>query len=85
MSIDGPAFTAPFSLARGENAQVQIHKNLNGGCTIFIKDAAHPAGMNVRLSPDSTMGLAVEMLEAVGIPIKAAMGERLKQHMRGLP
>lgn len=85
-SLLGPVLVSPLALARGENAKVQVRKDLSGGCTIIITDAKHPAGFPVSLSPDNAMGIAVEMLDAVGIPVKAALGARLAEvAKRGKP
>lgn len=80
MTLTTPIITKPSAaLMRGENARVEIHRDLNGGCKLVVKDSRHPEGYTVGLSPDSAIGLAMEMMEAVGVPIKEAFAAKMKQ------
>lgn len=85
--LTGPVLTGPLSLARGENAQVQVHKDLNGGVKLVLKDGNHPTGYTVGLNPHSTIMLAGAMLEALGVPVKEMFDGYLKQALqqRGKP
>lgn len=79
MAIGTPHLLLGGDLARGENARVEIHKDLNGGCQMVVKDARHPEGYRVGLSPNSTVGLAFALLEAIGIPIQAELARKAKE------
>lgn len=76
--IDKPVIIKPDGVARGDNARVEVFKDLNSGCSLVIKDASHPGGWRVQLSPQNAVGIALMMLEAAGVPIQATMAEKLK-------
>lgn len=73
----------PAMVNAGDNAVVEVRKDLNGGSIIVIKDALHRNGYPVRLSPKITVAMAFAMLEAVGVPVKAELGKRLIAGSRG--
>lgn len=65
------------NLVAGENAVVEVHRSMSGGCKIGIKDAAHPNGYFATVPPQTAVALALAILEAAGVPIRAEIGRRL--------
>lgn len=82
--MDQPVLLKGNTLARGENARVEVHKDLNGGCKLVLKDGKHPAGYTIGLSPQGALSIALAMMEAVGIPIQAEMAKRMQQQTGGV-
>lgn len=81
--MDQPVLLKSNTLARGENARVEVHRSLDGGCKLVLKDSKHPQGYTVGLDPRSTVGIAMAMFEAVGIPIQAELAKRMQQQTGG--
>lgn len=70
---NGPKIVLAPKMAKGDNAIIEIHKNLDGGATLSIRDAKHRNGYPVRLTPDAAIGIALTLMETVGVPIQAAL------------
>lgn len=81
--LDKPVILNADALARGENARVEVHRSLDGGCKLVLKDSKHPSGYTVGLNPHTAVGIAMAMLEAVGVPVQAEMARKMQQQTGG--
>lgn len=74
-----PTLMSGTTLGRHENARVEVHKDLNGGCNLVIRDARHPDGYAANLNPQGALAVAMALMEAIGIPVQAELARRAKE------
>lgn len=67
----------PHVLVAGENARIDVHRSLTGGCKVVVTDGKHPQGYTIEVPPRTAIALALAVLEAAGVPINAELGKRM--------
>lgn len=64
-------------LKAGENAVVEVHRDLSGGARIVIRDRNNPTGVSVIVSKQIAVTISLSLLEAVGFPVQEEIGRRM--------
>lgn len=64
-------------LTAGQNAVIEVQRELSGGAKLVFRDAKNPNGYGVSLNPKVAIAIGLSLMEAVGVPINEEIGKRL--------
>lgn len=64
-------------LTAGQNAVIEVQRELSGSAKLILRDQKHPNGYAVSLDPKLAIAVGLALMEAVGVPINEEIGRRL--------
>lgn len=76
--INSPVIQMSGTVEQGDNARIEISRDLNGAVKICIRDSKHPEGYAAAVSPRNAIGIAMTILEKAGVPVGAELARRMK-------
>lgn len=77
--VNSPIIRTVGNIEQGDNALIEISRDLNGAVKICIRDSKHPEGYAAAVSPRNAIAIAMTILEKAGIPVSAELARRTKQ------